>query len=131
MSEPSPVLHPCQHCGACCASQRVQFHRHHVTPRGPVPRNLVVPARTKDHVHMRGTEGEQRRCVALEGTVNEVVSCTIYERRPPPCRDFAASYEDGTPAWHCDSARREHGLAPLGPGDWVAWNARGHVLDNS
>lgn len=125
------LLHPCQRCGACCASQRVQFHRHHVTPRGPVPRNLIVPARTPNHVHMRGTEGAVRRCVALYGVVNEGVSCTIYARRPPPCRDFAASYEDGTRAEHCDAARAAHDLPALTPADWVAWLASAGDLNNS
>jgi Fe-S-cluster containining protein len=109
----------------------VQFHRHHVTPEGDVPRRLVVDARTPRHVHMRGTEGAERRCVALQGVVGAEVACTIYAVRPPPCRDFAASYEDGAPAPYCDQARATHGFAPLSPADWVAWHARTEVLDNS
>lgn len=107
--------HPCLSCGACCAFQRVLFHRDHVEPTGLVPAWLVVPAASPNHVRARGTVGPDPRCVALDGEVGQRARCTIYERRPPPCRDYAASYEDGTQNPWCDRAREAHGLAPLTP----------------
>ena len=110
--------HPCLSCGACCAFQRVLFHRDHVEPVGVVPASLVVPASTRAPVRVRGTVGPDPRCVALDGEVGRAVRCTIYERRPPPCREYAASLEDGTPNPDCDRARAAHGLPPLTAADW-------------
>lgn len=108
-------MSPCLSCGACCASLRVQFHADHVTPRGIVPRSLTVPARAPRHVCMRGTD--RGRCIALQGRVGEAVTCGIYDRRPPPCRDFAFSYEHGVASPECDDARARHGLPPLSAPD--------------
>lgn len=64
---------------------------------------------------MKGTTHKHRpSCVAFVGKVGGAASCSIYENRPSPCRDFTASYEDGKHHPRCDEARRKHGLRPLG-----------------
>jgi Fe-S-cluster containining protein len=78
---------------------------------GTVPDHLVQPA-ARDHVRMRGTDGDPPRCVALDGVVGQHTGCAIYEGRPQPCRDFEPS-RPGAPNPHCDAARARHGLAPL------------------
>ena len=83
-----------------------------------MPPWLVVPSQTRDHVRVRGTLGAEPRCIALDGEVGVRVACTIYDRRPPPCRDFGASYEQGVHEPACDAARARHGLPPLTPEDW-------------
>lgn len=59
---------------------------------------------------MRGTEPVPIRCVALTGRVGEQVACSIYERRPSPCREFEAG------DYACNKARMRHGLPPLQKG---------------
>jgi Fe-S-cluster containining protein len=67
---------------------------------------------------MKGTERNPPRCESLEGTLGGPVGCGIYERRPPPCREFVPSYEDGVPNPACDAARDRIGLRPLAREDW-------------
>jgi uncharacterized protein len=112
--------HPCQTCGACCASYRVAFHWSEAAPDlgGNTPPELTVPL-DPHRVAMRGTLVEPIRCSALHGTPGAVASCTIYAMRPSPCRDLQASWEHGRPDAQCDRARQRHGLAPLTPLDWA------------
>jgi uncharacterized protein len=72
---------------------------------------------------MKGTERNPAHCDALEGTLGVQVGCAIYDKRPPPCREFAPSYEDGVPNPGCDAARKGIGLAALGPSDWTSRRA--------
>jgi Fe-S-cluster containining protein len=62
---------------------------------------------------MRGTESRSPRCVALDGTIGAAVSCSIYARRPSPCREFEASWVNGVRNELCERARAAHGLPPL------------------
>jgi uncharacterized protein len=62
---------------------------------------------------MRGTSVPQPRCQALDGTLGKQVSCTIYARRPSPCREFAWHGEGGRRHERCNAARARIGLAPL------------------
>ena len=104
----NPPLHPCQSCGACCAFFRVSFYWREAEAQenpGAVPVCL-----TQDYTDnlrtMRGTTDKHRcRCVALEGTVGKSVSCSVYSRRPSPCRDFTASFENDVHMPRCDEAR--------------------------
>jgi hypothetical protein len=113
---------PCLACGACCACFRASFYwseTDDVTPGG-VPLELTEDRPPHFRV-MKGTNQQQPRCVALEGTIGEAVRCAIHPRRPSSCREFAASFEDGaTPNERCDEARARWGLAPLLPEDWRA-----------
>jgi Fe-S-cluster containining protein len=84
---------------------------------GAVPTELVAEV-SPFRVAMMGTCHAPVRCVALEGAVGGANACTIYARRPSTCRDFRASWEDGTHQPGCDQARAAHGLAPLSPGDF-------------
>ena len=81
---------PCLSCGACCASFRVDFHVSDLDsqPGGCVPVALTLPV-TATLYRMRGTDDGPPRCIALAGDIGGEVHCTIYDRRPGPCRDFA------------------------------------------
>ncbi len=105
----------CLSCGACCAAFRVDFHCSDLaTVNVPgVPAAMTVPL-TATLVRMRGTDEAPPRCVALDGEVGREVRCSIYERRPGPCRDFAPYAPLGIGDDACDRARRRHGLEPLG-----------------
>ena len=104
----------CLSCGACCAAFRVDFHRADLATSETVgvPEALTVPL-TATLVRMRGTDEAPPRCVALEGEVGWQVSCSIYDRRPGPCRDFAPYAPLGMGDDACDRARRRYGLPPL------------------
>ena len=113
-SVPVTAPHPCLRCGACCAIFRVTFAASELLPESlDVPAELTIPGNPGDAV-MRGTERDFRiRCVALTGRVGKNASCSIYERRPSPCRKFEASYAYGVQEIRCDEARAGHGLPPL------------------
>jgi hypothetical protein len=68
---------------------------------------------------LQGTNQRPPRCVLLEGTVGVSVACRLHTQRPSPCREFAASFEDGQPHDRCDQARAKHGLPPLTLADWL------------
>lgn len=111
--------HPCQRCGACCASFRVAFHWSEADASlgGQVPPELAEKL-DPHRLAMRGTQASRPRCVALEGRVGEAVRCGIYAQRPSVCREVAPAWEAGRPSPQCDKARRAHGLQPLRPEDW-------------
>lgn len=107
-------LDPCTRCGACCAAFRVDFDRSELasaTPRG-VPDAFAVPV-TGTTMRMRGTDEARTRCCALEGEIGMEVRCTIYDRRPSPCREFAPYAPLGIGDDACARARRRHGLLAL------------------
>ena len=92
----------CTHCGACCASFRVDFSVAETEPEGgSVPEGLYQPL-TDRLCRLRGTDHSPPRCAALSGTVGVKVACGIYEWRPSPCREF----EGGSDA--CQRARARH-----------------------
>ena len=98
----------CTHCGACCASFRVDFAVYELDDMGgQVPAGLAFEVYGST-CRMRGTDHVPIRCVALTGKLGEQVACGIYEWRPSPCREF----EEGSDA--CNKARLRHGLPPLG-----------------
>lgn len=105
------AANPCQTCGACCAAFRVDFDRAELAggelPWGSgVPPVLAVPL-TGRLMRLAGTDASPPRCGALGGTVGKAVSCTIYDARPSPCREFEPHHTA------CSRARQWHGLAPL------------------
>jgi len=104
-------MNVCQHCGACCASLRVDFHPAELAGGAfawgdGVPLAMTVPV-TPAIVRLRGTDAMPPRCVALIGEVGVAVACGIYAARPSPCREFAVEH----PA--CNRARRQCGLPPI------------------
>lgn len=100
MSEPSP----CTACGACCATYRVSFYW---AEAEPLPAALTRPL-GRWYACMAGTERPQPRCDALAGDIGGLVACTVYDRRPSPCRELQPGEDK------CQRARRRHGLPPLG-----------------
>ncbi len=119
-----PMLHPCQRCGACCATYRVAFHWMETMDDSGIGVPEALAETLDPHrLAMRGTNAKAPRCIALHGDIGIETACTIYARRPSPCRAVMASYEDGTVSPQCDKARLLHGLAPLTPADWVAQRA--------
>lgn len=104
-------LHPCQTCGACCATFRVSFYWAEASdaPGGSVPVALTEPV--SPHLRcMRGTQTHPVRCVALEGDVGQSVSCGIYPLRSSTCKEV----ELGDP--QCIKARLAHGLPAVPAG---------------
>lgn len=112
-------MHPCQKCGACCAIYRVSFWRSEMSSDSwNVPREAVEDT-GGSMVSLKGTTKSHRPgCTQLNGKIGKNVGCQIYMNRPSPCRNFAASYEDGYHKERCDEARRAHGLKPLTKLDW-------------
>jgi Fe-S-cluster containining protein len=110
---------PCVPCGACCALYRVTFHWREADDSTPGGIPVEVTRKFNEHrLILRGTNGDHPRCVALAGEIGISAFCSIYDRRPTPCREFAVSYADGQPDERCARARLAHGLLPLTPDDW-------------
>lgn len=105
----------CQSCGACCASFRITLPRIELdsVAGGWVPAILTEPY-TPTTACMRENPDHPGRCIALAGTLGEAVQCTIYDKRPDACREFAPLSLLGQGDAACDDARRRHGLRPLG-----------------
>lgn len=119
------VEHPCVRCGACCAYFRVLFDRSELQDeKYKVPKDLTQKVEGNT-LAILGTNEPKPRCVALGGKIGHSVGCTIYANRPSCCREFKASFEDGTRNPRCDDARRSKGLKPLKPSDY---RFLGHVL---
>ena len=105
---------PCLGCGACCAHFRVSFYFGELegASGGWVP--IELTSKVNDfRAAMKGTESGNGQCVALEGKVGKGVSCSIYDKRPSPCREFEAWEADGSPNPDCQRLRVKHGLPEL------------------
>lgn len=118
----SAFVHPCQKCGACCSSYRVSFYWREAEINDSefaVPEHLWEESSGQWRV-LKGTNSKHNpKCQALVGQIGINVGCTIYQNRPSPCRNFQASFEDGTHKVRCDEARLKHGLKPLRREDWL------------
>ncbi|HEY4187347.1 MAG TPA: YkgJ family cysteine cluster protein [Polyangia bacterium] len=101
----------CQTCGACC---REAYHSVTVSVRDPVV--WKQPELIVRHGHRFEIRREGSRCAALEDRRQAppadearaplpLFSCSIYDDRPRPCRDFEAGGK------HCLVARRRVGLS--------------------
>lgn len=110
------AANPCTRCGACCCTFEVVFPRVELDSEGG-PVSAALTERVDDkRVRMRSrrrASDPRSRCVALLGTVGVDVRCAIYERRPSPCRRFAAQAAEGRGDVPCGEARRLNGLAAL------------------
>ena len=76
----------CLHCGACCASFRVDFSVQETQAEGGIVPDGLAVAVTSSTCRLRGTDHQPPRCAALTGRVGERVACGIHEWRPSPCR---------------------------------------------
>lgn len=104
---------PCLNCGACCGYFRVSFFWGECTSAGGVvPDDLVVQI-SPSRVAMIGTDSKPCRCIGLEGEIGKGVSCTLYEQRSTPCREFDAAWVNGEANPSCDAARAAYGMPPL------------------
>ncbi|MFZ3229695.1 MAG: YkgJ family cysteine cluster protein [Pseudobdellovibrio sp.] len=111
-------IHPCQKCGACCASFRASFHWSETLLESyGVPVLLTEPISLHQDA-MIGTNQKNPHCSALRGIVGTSVECSIYLNRPSCCRSFKASFEDGFADLRCDDARISKGLPILAIEDW-------------
>lgn len=117
MTEQQISENPCLSCGACCACFRVSFYwgESDAAPGGYVPTELTQ-AISPYRAAMRGTDQAEPRCVALKGQVGTEVFCNIHPKRPSPCREFNASWEQNVFNEACDRARQKYQLAPLAAG---------------
>jgi len=91
----------CRTCGACC---REAYHSVTVSMRDPViwqEPDLIVRHGPRFEIRREGS-----RCAALNVGEGRSYTCSIYENRPRPCREFAAGGR------HCLDARRRVGLSP-------------------
>lgn len=77
-----------------------------------MPDDLVVQI-NPTRVAMIGTDSKPCRCIGLEGEIGKGVSCSLYEQRSSPCREFEAAWVNGQPNPSCDAARAAYGLPPL------------------
>lgn len=105
----------CEHCGACCASYRVDFHPSELAQTvggAGVPAEMAI-ALTPKLMRMKGTDDAAPRCVALQGEIGCQVGCRIYAHRPSPCHEFNPWATLGIADQACDRARLRHGLRPL------------------
>ena len=78
---------------------------------------LVVDGRALRYLEC-GTLTAPVHYIALAGGIGRDAHCTVYARRPSPCRELQPAWEHGAPSPQCDRARIAHGLAPLTPTDW-------------
>lgn len=109
-----PAANPCLRCGACCALFEVVFDQTETDAcrDGGVPFQYTLRV-DQARCAMRGTEGLNKRCAALEGKVTHTVSCAIYSRRPSCCRDFRGGWEKDIVNPICNRARTIYGLPPF------------------
>lgn len=107
-------FNPCLDCGICCTHFRISFYWGEAddAPGGFVPAAMTEKLNPFMRC-MKGSNDANRRCSALEGTLGQQVSCSIYENRPTPCREFPVYFDDGTPNPKCDELRAKINLPPL------------------
>lgn len=114
------LLAACRSCGACCAGFRIMVNWTEIDDFAPdgVPADLIE--RFGEYVAaMRMGAAPEHRCIALEGTIGQAVTCTIYERRGSACREFSPLTGEGRRNLNCDAARRTFGLPPLSLPPWA------------
>jgi uncharacterized protein len=101
---------PCFDCGACCSHFRISFYggESDAHQGGFVPDHLISPINAV-MACMKGTEVGGGRCVALKGEIGHHVSCSIYENRPTPCREYEVWDKDGNPNPYCQKLRAKIG----------------------
>lgn len=106
-----PINNPCFECGQCCQHFRVSFYHGEIASHdhGYVPPELTTPI-TPHLACMKGTEKGGGKCIALAYSKDGGYRCSIYEKRPSPCREFNIRNEDGQLNPDCLKLRRAIGL---------------------
>ena len=106
------IKNPCLACGSCCAFFRVSFYwgENETTTKTS---EILTEKITHHMVAMKGTNAYPPRCVALLGEIGHSVSCSHYENRPSPCRNFSYSWDNDIQNNDCDRARNANGLLAL------------------
>ncbi|MGY6624710.1 YkgJ family cysteine cluster protein [Acinetobacter johnsonii] len=95
-----PTEDACLSCGACCAFFRVSFY----WAEGiSMPEHYTEPV-TAVYSCMVGTNQASPRCIALQGTIGEQVSCGMYEQRSSSCKEVQIADDQ------CNKARRAHNM---------------------
>ncbi|MGB9190524.1 MULTISPECIES: YkgJ family cysteine cluster protein [unclassified Acinetobacter] len=98
-----PAQDACLSCGACCAYFRVSFY----WAEGiPMPEHYTEPV-TAVYSCMAGTNQKNPRCIALEGSIGEQVSCGMYQLRSSSCKEVQIADEQ------CNKARMAHNMIPF------------------
>ncbi|APX61599.1 YkgJ family cysteine cluster protein [Acinetobacter schindleri] len=98
-----PTQDACLSCGACCAHFRVSFY----WAEGiPMPEHYTEPV-TSVYSCMAGTNQKNPRCIALQGTIGEQVSCGMYELRSTSCKEVQVADAQ------CNKARIAHNMIPF------------------
>jgi uncharacterized protein len=107
-------LDECMTCGICCSHFRVSFYHGEVDdmPFGKVPADLTEKL-NDTRACMKGTNQKIPRCIALTGEIGKNVSCSIYENRPTPCREFNIFDAVGNPNPDCQKLRASINLPEL------------------
>lgn len=104
---------PCVSCGACCAFFRVSFHWAELQSAGGAVPDEWTTQVSQHRNCMAGTHTKTPRCTALAGEIGQAVSCTLYNDRPSPCREFSSNADSLVHNADCDRARAHYGLPPL------------------
>jgi len=129
---------PCIRCGACCSHFRVSFYWAEAdsSQGGCVPEEYTEIV-DSFRICMKGTGGPHPRCIALNGQTGKSVHCTIYDKRPSPCRIFGVNYENGFATFRpgeysrCSRARALFGKQPLSCEFARSSRLHGHTLLHS
>ena len=67
----------------------------------------AVEAITPVYSCMKGTNQKNPRCIALEGSIGEQVSCGMYQLRSSSCKEVQIADEQ------CNKARMAHNMIPF------------------
>ena len=71
-----------------------------------MPEHYTEPV-TAVYLCMVGTNETSPRCIALEGTIGEHVSCGMYEQRSSSCKEVQIADDQ------CNKARRAYNMIPF------------------
>lgn len=110
-------LNPCLVCGACCDYFRISFYAGEVL--GNYPPISLTEQLGPHYACMQGTR-EGGRCIALEGTVGQHITCSCYKDRPSVCREYEVWDDLGNVNPRCNKARAKHNLPNL-PNTKLEW----------
>jgi Fe-S-cluster containining protein len=104
-SEPIP---DCVKCGICCSFALVVPIRSDEPNDAPVYWEIFADDAPDEPVidQILPRDMETGNCANLDGTIGEQVGCTIYDKRPSPCREFEAGSD------RCHEYRRIYGIEP-------------------